>query len=209
MTTPIITLNDSSDYDEYTEPINKSNLDTQIRSVDMGQILEGGTESEPESDTSARSGVGEQRTGPRKRRRGDGPSIQINKVIFGTIPKYSSERPDLEEIKNHMLGDFERLDGVGAVLAREQHKDKSWHIHVLFRLAGSRGRRRIKHGVLNKLFPRGVDGENRVGHWEIPRSTEAVDKYVKKDGDWIEWGQMDVLGDQRARSKKKKRIWSQ
>jgi hypothetical protein len=105
----------------------------------------------------------------------------------------------LEGIKTEIDASDSRVGVLGAVLAREQHKDGSWHIHVLLRVVGDGGgtpgssgrggggdgRRTIKYADLDSLFG------GRVGNWQAPRSANAVLKYVTKEEDYIEWG-MDI-----------------
>lgn len=82
---------------------------------------------------------------------------------------------------------------MNGVIAREDHEDGTKHIHAYIRYDKKRHVRQPTFFDLKK------DGETYHGNYQTARNTVAVAKYCKKDGDYKEIGDIDVLQEQSQR----------
>lgn len=99
-----------------------------------------------------------------------------SKSWFLTYPRCSLDKEvvlDLLKAKGKPI--------VGAVVASELHEDGSPHVHV-YLLLGDR---------FNCRNPRFWDLGSHHGNYQAAKSLEAVIKYIKKDGNYLEFGTLN------------------
>jgi len=105
--------------------------------------------------------------------------FQINsRSFFLTYPKLDlSKEEALHLLQLKLAG----KPITGAVVCRELHEDGSPHIHAYILLE-------TRFNCRNKNF---WDLNGHHGNYQMAKSIEAVSKYIKKDGDFIEYGTLD------------------
>lgn len=94
--------------------------------------------------------------------------------------------------KETLMAHLKTLSGSEIVVCRELHEDGSPHLHAYVKLS---------EPVLRSVAPTFFDVETYHGNYQPCRSWRAVNDYVKKDGDFIEYG----ISTESAKSHKSKR----
>jgi Geminivirus Rep catalytic domain. len=98
------------------------------------------------------------------------------KSLFLTYPKCPLTKSEVHAL---LLGKGRAIHG--GVIARELHEDGTPHIHVYLLL----------ETVHNTMNPRYWDLDCYHGNYQSAKSYAAVTRYIKKDNDYMEFGDLD------------------
>lgn len=130
-------------------------------------------------------------------------STRITKGLFATWPSLGDTTPDLEGLKRRITSTYERRGLIAGVIARERHKDGSWHVHGYLKFDGEhgddRGRTVLEHSELDNIT-------GKHGNYQAARSETKVIKYCLKDGMYLQWGDIDIENNEKQRRAKKRMI---
>jgi len=119
-------------------------------------------------------------------------SLQTRGGVFLTYPqilKISEGSPNLENYKARLFAQLQPLIDGGkvksidrGVVAREQHADGNWHLHVSlhFEMVKPDHRLYIPHSMFDLM--------GHHGNYQATRSEDAVMQYCAKEEDYIWWG---------------------
>lgn len=99
-------------------------------------------------------------------------------------------------------------------MAREQHENKKWHLHVFIHFSSTinqtDGNEMLTNGDKRKCTIKHVDLDllGHHGNYQAPRSDACVTKYCIKDDDYIWWGK-NPKTTKKARANHKKALFAE
>jgi Geminivirus Rep catalytic domain. len=110
------------------------------------------------------------------------------KGFFLTYPQCPLSK---EQVHEHLatLGEI-----VNGVIAEEKHEDGSPHVHAYIRFAKEKDVRKPEYFDIGEYH----------GNYQTAKSSIAAARYCKKDGVFLEIGDIDILGEKVAREGKRK-----
>lgn len=113
-----------------------------------------------------------------------GKAFRLNSQgFFLTYPQCPLTK---EQVRAHLetLGEI-----TNGVIAEEKHEDGSPHVHAYVRYSKKKDVRKPDYFDIGEYH----------GNYQTAKSSIAVARYCKKDGNYIEIGDIDILGEKAAR----------